>query len=428
MSERPDAASAEPPYVILGCGYTGARLTQALRAEGVAVRACARRLSALEPLRELGATLHYLDGSKPRQFLSALHGLRNPVVVYSIPGVMDLPAGEAVRRATEAARQVNASAFIYLGTSGVYGRNELPNNDEWVDEDTVVAISDVDMKSRVADEASVSLAAQGGLRAVVLRLAAIYGPALSAHQPARGVRQRLRRGEYRLVNGGRGYMSRIHVDDLVTVIRAAALRAPPGAVYVVGDDHPCPAGEYGRWLAAHLGLPEPPPAETTGVPRSMQRGRRLRNQRLHRELGVVLRYPSYREGEAQIDATEAGADPGPTPLRAVLGDESCAPQAAVAPTAPLAPPPPPAVLAPGEDLGARLFGGRAPAGIRLLQLQPGDHAPRGVAYLVLSGAPALADTTDPLPALAMVTPTQALHLPREARGPALLLALSPPPP
>ena len=42
--------------------------------------------------------------------------------------------------------------------------------------------------------AEVSLAAQGGLRAVVLRLAAIYGPALSAHQPARGAgRQLVRR-------------------------------------------------------------------------------------------------------------------------------------------------------------------------------------------------------------------------------------------
>ena len=93
--ERPPL---EAPYVILGCGYTGMRLAQALRADGVAVRACARRLALLEPLRQLGATVHYLDAAKPRQLGIALHGPRSPVVVYSIPGVPDLPPGACLAR------------------------------------------------------------------------------------------------------------------------------------------------------------------------------------------------------------------------------------------------------------------------------------------------------------------------------------------
>lgn len=303
-----EVETPQAPYVILGCGYTGARLVQVLRAEGVAVRACARRVALLEPLRELGAEVHYLDAGKPRQFAPALRGLGRPVVVYSIPGVPGLPAGEAVRRAADAALQAGARAFLYLSTSGVYGRSALASNEEWVDEQSAIDPNDPEMLPRLTDEATVAAAAQAGLKTVTLRLAAIYGPPLGPGQPGRGVRQRLRRGDYKLWDGGRYYFSRIFVDDLVAIIRAAAERAPKGALYVVGDDHPCPQGEYGRWLAAHLRLPEPPSADSLGpgAPRQMIRGRRLNNRLLKEELGITLRYPGYREGELRIDEVEKG--------------------------------------------------------------------------------------------------------------------------
>ena len=112
-----------PPYVILGCGYVGTRLAQSLLAEGARVRVCARRVALLEPLRELGADVHYMDGGRPHQFGPALLGLDRPVVVYCIPGIQDLPQGEAVRRAASAAHKVMARSFIYLGSSAVYGRS-----------------------------------------------------------------------------------------------------------------------------------------------------------------------------------------------------------------------------------------------------------------------------------------------------------------
>ena len=308
-----------PPYVILGCGYVGTRLCQSLLADGARVRVGSRRVALLEPLRERGAEVVYFDAGRPHQFGPALLGLDRPVVVYSIPGVPDLPQGEAVRRAATAALRMHARAFIYLGSSAVYGRSEEHLTSEWVDEDTAVASNDPDAALRLADEAAVQSVAQAGLRVVVLRLAAIYGPALSSSQPARGVRQRLRANQYKLWDGGRYYFSRIVIDDLVRVIRAAADRAPVGATYVVGDDHPCPQGEYGRWLASHLGLPEPPHADShqSRSAGNSIRGRRLNNGRLKRELGVTLVYPSYKEGELYIDASEKGA---PLPALSLIAE------------------------------------------------------------------------------------------------------------
>lgn len=286
--------------VILGCGYVGSRLARTLLAEGHPVRVCARHLDRLAPLATLGAELYAIDATKPKQFGPALHGTTSATVVYSIPPPPSMPGGEAVRRATQAALNTGARNFIYLGSTGLYGSQ--PDAD-WVDENTAVASSDPAMAPRLQDEGAVQAASSAGLHTVILRLAAIYGP-------RRGVRQRLASGQYQLIDEGRHYFSRIHVDDIVGVIRAAAERAPRGAIYLVADDHPCPQREYAEWLCRRLGLPLPPsvPALAPGVARTMLRGRRVRNDKLKRELGLSLLYPSYAEGEVQIEE-ELGLPP-----------------------------------------------------------------------------------------------------------------------
>src|SRR5207245_790447 len=94
-----------------------------------------------------------------------------------------------------------------------------------------VALSDAEAMTRIAEESAVDMARISGLSTVVLRLAAIYGP-------GRGVRERLKAGSYKLLDDGAHYFSRVHVDDLVAIVRAAAERAPGGAVYCVADDRP----------------------------------------------------------------------------------------------------------------------------------------------------------------------------------------------
>lgn len=284
------------PLAILGCGYVGGFLARAALDGGQRVRACARNTARLQPLVEAGAEVRALDATRNKQFGPALHGLTSPVVVYSIPPPPGFPAGEAVRRATSAALAAGARAFVYLGTTGVYGNRP---SDQEVDEDASIALDDGAMAARLSDEAAMQAAAAAGLRTVVLRLAAIYGP-------GRGVRARLRRGDYQLAGDGENWFSRIHVLDLVTVIRAALERAPAGALYCVADDRPARQREYASWLAERLGLPAPVPSQAAAHP-PVHRGRRVRNDRMKRELGVSLAYPTFVEGEQQIDDAERAA-------------------------------------------------------------------------------------------------------------------------
>jgi len=288
------------PIVILGCGYVGARIARDQLAQGRAVRVCARSTGRLAPLGELGAQVKYLDGSVPKGFTAALNGMAGATVVYSIPPVTSLPPGQAMRAAMQAAYGFGAARFIYLSSAGLYGAQ--PDDDAWIDEDTPTAHDDPPMSNVRSDEETIRTAGFETLRAVILRLAPVYGP-------GRGVRERLRRNEYRILDEGQHAISRIHVDDVVGIVLAAEQRAPAGACYLVADDEPTTQGEYARWLCERMGIPLPPSRSMfqPGASRATHRNRRIRNARVKRELGIELRYPSFREGEAAIEAELAAA-------------------------------------------------------------------------------------------------------------------------
>jgi nucleoside-diphosphate-sugar epimerase len=293
-------------FVILGCGYIGTRLARAALAAGHPVRACARNTDRLAPLAALGAEVMAFDVTKPKACQIALTGTIGACVVYAVPQVKDLRASEAVSRASQAALEGGARSFIYLGSAGLYGKR--PADWEVIDEETAVAHDDAAMAAYHMDEAALQSATAAGLRAIVLRLGPVYGP-------GRGVRARLRKGDYNLIDDGAHWISRIHVDDLVRVILAADQRAPAGATYLVVDDKPTPQREAAEFLCARLGVPMPPsvPAYGAGHATSPVRGRHIKNDKMKRELELTLLYPSYLEGEAQIEAEESPPAPPAEP-------------------------------------------------------------------------------------------------------------------
>jgi nucleoside-diphosphate-sugar epimerase len=81
-------------------------------------------------------------------------------------------------------------------------------------------------------------------------------------------------------------------------------RAPSGALYNACDGHPSTMTDYFLDVAAAAGLPNPPLISleeaadrlSEGMLSYLSESRRLRNDRLRDELGLVLRYPSLAEG------------------------------------------------------------------------------------------------------------------------------------
>jgi nucleoside-diphosphate-sugar epimerase len=184
-------------------------------------------------------------------------------------------------------------SIVYLSTVGVYG----DHGGEWIDETTPPRPNSARSLARLAAErAWQELGARRNIPVSILRLAGIYGPGQNAlAQIAHGKARRI-------VKPGQVF-NRIHVDDIAQAIDAAFARRSAG-IFNVADDQPSPPGDPIVFAAQLLAVEPPPEIPYAGAAPSMspiglsfwQECRRVRNDKLKRELGVSLRYPTYREG------------------------------------------------------------------------------------------------------------------------------------
>jgi len=141
----------------------------------------------------------------------------------------------------------------------------------------------------------------------IFRLSGIYGPGRSSLD-------RIRAGDARRIVKPGQVFNRIHVDDIAQTVAAAMMqeRPEPGTrLFNAADDEPAPPQDVILYAAELIGVPPPPEipfesAELSPMARSFYTGnKRMRNNKIKRELGVVLRYPTYREGLRALLADEA---------------------------------------------------------------------------------------------------------------------------
>ncbi|MGE0397360.1 MAG: NAD-dependent epimerase/dehydratase family protein [Kofleriaceae bacterium] len=285
------------PIIILGCGFLGGHIARAGLAAGRPVRVLARGTGRMQPLAALGAEVKYLDVGIMSKIPQAISGLHGATVIYSVPPVTTLRPGQAIRAAMQAAYGIGAGCFIYLSSSGLYG--DKPDDEVWIDETTPLAV-DHGMQNVRSDEEEVEKHQFERMRAVILRLAPVYGG-------GKGVRPRLREGKFKLLDDGEHATSRIYLDDFIRVVFAAEERAPNKSVYLVADDEPTTQLAYATWLCEHLGLPMPGKRALyePGKPATNHRNRKFRNTKMKTELGIELQYPTFRDGELAIDKAEA---------------------------------------------------------------------------------------------------------------------------
>ncbi len=198
-------------------------------------------------------------------------------------------------------------SIVYLSTVGVYGDHA----GAWVDEATPPApISDRGRARFEAEQAWTELGARAGKAVAIFRLSGIYGPGQNA------LIQVARRTAKRIDKPGQVF-NRIHVADIAQAIDAAFTRQANG-VFNVTDDEPARQGEPIAFAAELLGVPPPPQVPFDEAAKSMSpmalsfygESKRVRNDKMKRELSVRLRYPSYREGlRALLESDDAARSP-----------------------------------------------------------------------------------------------------------------------
>jgi nucleoside-diphosphate-sugar epimerase len=191
------------------------------------------------------------------------------------------------------ARAPRLRAIVYLSTIGVYG----DRGGAWVDEATPPLPAAARSRERLAaEQAWLDFGARHNIAIAILRLAGIYGPGQNALVLIASGKAR------RIVKPGQVF-NRIHVGDIAQAIDAAFTRNASG-IFNVADDEPTPPADPIVFAAQLMGVEPPPEIPFAQAAPSMspmalsfwQECRRVRNDKLKRELGVGLRYPTYREG------------------------------------------------------------------------------------------------------------------------------------
>ena len=273
-----------------GLGFSALHLARRLQREGWTVAGTCRSEEKRQALLAEGVAAHLFDRGLPlADPEAAFHGATH--ILHSVPPDSQ---GDPVfdEYGTELAHLLRLQWFGYLSTTGVYG----DRGGDWVDENS-------DLKPTV-ERGRRRLAAESDWRGLwknrafplhIFRLAGIYGPGRSAIDSVRSGTAK------RIVKPGQVF-SRIHVDDIATVLLASMAHPNPGAAYNVCDDNPAPPDEVIAYAAELLGVESPPvvpfeKAELSEMARSFYAdNKRVRNNRIKEELGVSLKYPDYRAG------------------------------------------------------------------------------------------------------------------------------------
>jgi len=272
---------------IFGLGYCGLEIAKLARNAGWQVAGTVRDVDKARQLATEGIEAHPFDGTAP--LAETAFGKATHVLCTIAPGTRGDPA---LRTCLPLLRQ--ARWLGYLSTTGVYG----DTGGGWVDETAPTRPGQPRSVERLATErAWQALALDAGAALDIFRLPGIYGPGRSAIDQVKAGRAR------RIDKPGQVF-SRIHVADIAATVLAAITRPPAGAIYNVADDLPAPNGEVIAYACELLGLPAPPPIPWDEIAPTMTEmarsfyaeNRRVRNERIKTELGVRLRYPTYREG------------------------------------------------------------------------------------------------------------------------------------
>ena len=201
-------------------------------------------------------------------------------------------------------------SLVYGSTSGVYGDCQ----GQWVSESQPVTPHTPRAMRRVDAEKVVRHLGRSGVRASILRIPGIYAPDRVNGTP----RERLLKGTPVLVEQDDVYTNHIHSDDLARACVAALWRGKSQRVFHVSDDTHLKMGDYFDAAADLMGLKRPPRVPRSQAQESlplmllsfMSESRRLRNDRLKKELRVTLKYPSIQEGLKSMAASHANRSGG----------------------------------------------------------------------------------------------------------------------
>jgi nucleoside-diphosphate-sugar epimerase len=302
--------------LVLGAnGYSGAYLVKALLERGHSVRGLVRTVERGIPLEKMGMDLRVGDILDDGTLQNVADDCE---IIFNLVANCRIEPSEAREILTNGAqnvfRHVDRSAlkkYIWVSNVSVYG---FPKKTDRLTQTSPMKPTYGLGKITVEAEKL----ARDSVPAIAIRVASIYGK-------GRDFISALKENRLRLLNGGENYSSRIHVEDLVATLLAAMKLANPGDTYLAADDLPFVQRDFFKEICAASGAPMPANLEVNAARAFGVFGRAMNslagerqyqlsenviglltgnyfcvNDSIKNNLGVTLKYPTFREGYREI--------------------------------------------------------------------------------------------------------------------------------
>ena len=273
-----------------GLGFSGQTLGARLLEQGWIVSGTSRTVEGASRLRARGFAAHVFDGNRPEPAIAQALQSVSHLLLSIAPDAHGDPALRC--HGADIAEAPSLAWIGYLSTIGVYGDRQ----GAWVDETAAVTPgTERSIRRADAEKSWLDFGRETGQPIHLFRLAGIYGPGRSAIDNIKDGNAR------RIVKAGQVF-NRIHVADIAGVMEASMARPRAGAAYNVTDNEPAPPQDVVAYAAELLGVAPPPEIPFAGANLSPMgrsfygENKRVSNALIKRELGVQLRYPTYREG------------------------------------------------------------------------------------------------------------------------------------
>jgi nucleoside-diphosphate-sugar epimerase len=309
--------------VIGASGAIGSRLVPILIERGHEVIGTSSSPGNTDRVRALGAEPIVLDLLDPHAVRKAVFGTEPDAIVNQATALANVKFSKNLDRSFEqtnrlridgtdallaAARDADVSRVVAQSFASLrYAREGgwVKTEEDPLDTVPIEGMHETSTAMTYVDEA---VMAAGG---IALRYGNFYGAGND------GSVEPVRKRQFPIVGDGGGVSSFIHLDDAAAAT-VLALEHDGPAIYNIVDDEPAPVREWLPVLAKALGAKPPRRLPVwlarmfAGEPGVMM-GTEVRgasNAKAKRELGWTLRYPSWRQGFAEVYAKPASSRPG----------------------------------------------------------------------------------------------------------------------
>lgn len=300
-------------FVTGATGVLGQPTVRLLVARGHQVTALARNEKRAELVSDLGAFPLVGDLFDPNFVRDAIYGAESIIHLAtafpkrSSPDAKDWLLNDRIRREgtqnlLNAAHEQNLHSVVLQSVAYLYG----DTRGEWKREDDPLPRKVArDLRSTVEMEAhALAEYKNHEIPVVILRGALFYAPTAYS---TRSMLDAIKHRRLPIIGTGDQYWHWVYADDMARACVLAAEHPAPGEIFNVADDWPFHAADGLNYIAAHLNAPAPfkmtvllARAIVGSSAAFFAQSARYRTDKIKKMLGWSPKYPTYREGFAEI--------------------------------------------------------------------------------------------------------------------------------